>query len=99
MASTIQVRIDDELKAQSDSLFKDLGIDTTAAIRMFLKQAVAYNGIPFEIRRNAADYNPYEAMAEDKLLEKLERSRNHAKEGKYRDAGKAVSELRDKYGL
>lgn len=34
MASTIQVRVDDELKAKSDKLFKDLGTDTTTAIRM-----------------------------------------------------------------
>ena len=53
MSSTIQVRVDDELKAKSDSLFKDLGTDTTTAIRIFLTQAVAYNGFPFEIRRNS----------------------------------------------
>ena len=29
MASTIQVRVDDDLKAKSDELFKDLGTDTT----------------------------------------------------------------------
>lgn len=30
MASMIQIRVDDELKAKSDSLFRDLGTDTTA---------------------------------------------------------------------
>lgn len=41
MSSTIQIRVDDELKNKSDELFKDLGTDTTTAIRMFLTQAVA----------------------------------------------------------
>ena len=36
MASTIQLRVDDDLKTKSDALFKDLGTDTTTAIRMFL---------------------------------------------------------------
>ena len=54
MASTIQIRVDDDLKSKSDQLFKDLGTDTTSAIRMFLTQAVAYNGFPFEIKRNAS---------------------------------------------
>ena len=36
MASTIQIRVDDDLKSKSDQLFKDLGTDTTSAIRMFL---------------------------------------------------------------
>mgnify|MGYP005891164139 FL=1 len=35
MAGTIQVRVDDELKNKSDTLFKYLGTDTTTAIRMF----------------------------------------------------------------
>lgn len=43
MSSTIQIRVDDELKMKSDQLFKDLGTDTTTAIRMFLTQAVANN--------------------------------------------------------
>ena len=50
MASTIQIRVDDDLKTKSDALFKDLGTDTTTAIRMFLTQALAVNGFPFEIR-------------------------------------------------
>ena len=53
MASTIQIRVDDDLKNKSDQLFKDLGTDTTSAIRMFLTQAVAYNGFPFEIKLSA----------------------------------------------
>ena len=57
MASTIQIRVDDDLKNKSDQLFKDLGTDTTSAIRMFLTQAVAYNGFPFEIKRTV--HNPY----------------------------------------
>ena len=48
--STIQVRVDDDLKSKADALFKELGTDTTSAIRMFLTQAVAYDGIPFEIK-------------------------------------------------
>ena len=34
MSSTIQVRVDDDLKIKSDNLFKELGTDTTTAIRM-----------------------------------------------------------------
>ena len=44
MASTIQVRVDDELKTKSEELFRDLGTDTTTAIRMFLTQALAVKG-------------------------------------------------------
>ena len=55
MAVTIQVRVDDELKAKSDELFKELGTDTTTAIRIFLTQAISQNGFPFEIKRHTCD--------------------------------------------
>ena len=34
--ATLQVRIDDTLKAQADTLFSSLGLDTSTAIRIFL---------------------------------------------------------------
>ncbi|MBQ9989977.1 MAG: type II toxin-antitoxin system RelB/DinJ family antitoxin [Lachnospiraceae bacterium] len=99
MASTIQVRVDDELKKKSDLLFKDLGTDTTTAIRIFLTQAVANNGFPFEIKRNTDTHSPYAAMTEEEILMKLEKSRKHFEEGKYREADEVVSDMRSKYGL
>lgn len=99
MATTIQVRVDEELKSKSDQLFKDLGTDTTTAIRIFLTQAVANNGFPFEIKRNDNAKNIYSYMTEDELLAKLEQSRKHASEGKCKEAGTMVAEMRTKYGL
>ena len=97
MASTIQVRVDDDLKVKSDELFRDLGTDTTTAIRMFLTQALAVNGFPFEIKR--ASTNPYEALTEYELLEKLGKSREHAAQGMVRDANDVSRDMRAKYGL
>ncbi|GFI37422.1 type II toxin-antitoxin system RelB/DinJ family antitoxin [Lachnospiraceae bacterium 50-23] len=97
MASTIQVRVDDELKSKSDRLFKDLGTDTTSAIRMFLTQAVANNGFPFEIKR--VESNPYAVMSEKMMLEKLEKSRVSASEGNYRSADAVIADMREKYGI
>lgn len=95
MASTIQVRVEDELKNKSDALFKDLGTDTTTAIRMFLTQAVAANGFPFEIKRQA-EANPYAPMTEKEMLAKLKKSRA---QGMFRDADDVISDMRSKYGL
>lgn len=97
MSSTIQVRVDDELKKKSDLLFKQLGTDTTSAIRIFLTQAVANDGFPFEIKKVKA--NPYEGLSEKEMLKKLEISKKHAKEGLVEDADDVISEMRDKYGL
>ena len=98
MSSTIQVRVDDELKQDSDRLFKNLGTDTTTAIRMFLKKAVASNGFPFDVTLGDA-YNPMKPLTEEEFLDKLQKSRTHAAEGKYRDADDVISDMRSKYGL
>ena len=88
IASTIQVRVEDELKSKSDALFKDLGTDTTTAIRMILTQAVATNGFPLEIKRQTGS-NPYTPMAEKEVLAKLKKSRE---EGMFRNADDVISE-------
>ena len=95
MASTIQVGVDDELKNKSDALFKDLGTDTTTAITMFLTQAVAANGFPFEIKRQV-ESNPYAPMTENEMLAKLKKSRE---QGVFREADCVISDMRSKYGL
>lgn len=98
MTSTIQVRVDDELRKKSDELFKALGTDTTSAIRIFLTQAVANNGFPFEIKR-ANPYNPYVSMSEEELLTKLAKARMQAEQGSVTDADVVISNMRAKYGL
>ena len=39
------------------------------------------------------------AMSEEELLQKLEVSRKHADEGKFRDADDVISDMREKYGI
>ena len=46
-----------------------------------------------------SDYVEYESMTEEELLNKLEDSRKHAREGKYKEAFSMVAEMRTKYGL
>lgn len=99
MPSTIQIRVDDDLKKKSDRLFKDLGTDTTSAIRIFLTQAVANNGFPFEIKRNSVEMNPYTAMSEEEIMERLSIAREHSAQGKQREADAVISDMRLKYGL
>lgn len=45
----IQVRVDEELKETADALFNHLGFDTPTAIRIFLRQAILRDGLPFDV--------------------------------------------------
>ena len=50
------IRMNSELKAQSEELFRALGMNLTTAIQIFLKKSVAVGGLPFEVRFE--NYNP-----------------------------------------
>ena len=45
------------------------------------------------------DYPFFSGMTEEELLEKLERARESASEGKYRSADSVISDIRRTYGL
>ena len=48
--ATLQIRIDDTLKKQADTLFSSLGLDTSTAIRIFLNASIENAGIPFSVQ-------------------------------------------------
>lgn len=54
-ATNYTLRIDKKLKSDATDLFDDLGIGLSAAITMFLKQAVREQKIPFEVYREPTD--------------------------------------------
>ena len=93
----LQGKLHNDLTSKSDKLFHDLGTDTTTAIRIFLTQAVANNGFPFEIKRVVTD--PYVAMTEEQMIDKLAKSRQHAEKGECRDADVVIDDMRKKYDL
>lgn len=45
--ATFQVRMDADLKAQVEELYKRLGTSFAEAVRMFARQSVQENGMPF----------------------------------------------------
>lgn len=49
--TNITMRVDEDLKRESENLFADFGLTMNAAFIMFLKQSVREQRIPFEIRR------------------------------------------------
>jgi addiction module RelB/DinJ family antitoxin len=46
----VRARIDSHLKARASRVLAACGLEPSDAIRLFLQQVVAHNGIPFEIR-------------------------------------------------
>ena len=58
--SSVQVRLDESLKKEAETVFENLGVDAPTAIRMFFKKVVATRSIPFTLEEN-----PYVFTAEE----------------------------------
>ena len=50
MANTsMNIRMDAEVKSQAQQLFSELGMDMTTAVNIFLRQAIRTHSIPFVV--------------------------------------------------
>ena len=50
--AVINIRTDKEIKEQANRIFEDMGLNTSAAINLFLKQTVLKRRLPFDIESN-----------------------------------------------
>lgn len=85
--TSITIRVDENVKRQSEELFEELGLNMSSAVNMFLKQAIRQQAIPFAVAKNVPNmvtlqaiddavnyrnmYGPYESVEE--LVEALDK--------------------------
>lgn len=68
-AINMSFRVDKDLKRQADTLFKKLGINTSAALNMFLSQSVREQSIPFVPTMNVPNERLLSAIQEVEDIE------------------------------
>lgn len=61
---TCSLRIDRDLKCQSEAIFNELGLSMSTAITAFLRQSVRAGGIPFDMRLSEPNCETVLALAE-----------------------------------
>jgi DNA-damage-inducible protein J len=70
----ITARVEPKLKARAARVLATVGVSTTDAITMFLRQVVLRNGIPFEVRvPNAETTRAIEELENSAARSKLKR--------------------------
>ena len=62
--ANLNVRTPKETKIQAEKIFDQLGISTTTAFNIFLKQVIRTNGIPFELVLDKPNAVTAKAIAE-----------------------------------
>lgn len=68
-AINMSFRVDKELKQQADELFKNLGMNTSVALNMFLTQSVREQSIPFTPTMNIPNKRLISALEEAEAIE------------------------------
>lgn len=75
--SSLQVRIDSNLRKEAEMLFSNAGLDMSSAIRLFLRQSVIRRRLPFEVITESPD--PFWSEANQRVLAKSIRSLERGK--------------------
>ncbi|MCL2216754.1 MAG: type II toxin-antitoxin system RelB/DinJ family antitoxin [Defluviitaleaceae bacterium] len=76
MATTnLNIRIDENLKRQSEEIFNELGLNMSTALTVFLRQTVRSRGIPFDMRLSMPNDETLDAMREGNEIIKSGKAR------------------------
>ena len=70
--STLQVRVDSDLRKAADKFFMSAGLDISSAVRLFLKQVVIRQRLPFDVV--AVNPDPFFSAANQRVLAESIRS-------------------------
>jgi DNA-damage-inducible protein J len=67
----VTTRIDQHTKDAADAIFSRIGLNTSTAIRMFLKASIKANGLPIETREYLISHELEEALEDTRLQRNL----------------------------
>ena len=48
--AVINIRVNDEVKKEAETIFKSLGLNMSVTINLFLKKCINENGMPFDLK-------------------------------------------------
>ena len=86
--SSMHIRVDPKVKKDVEKILSTLGLTTTEAINIYLKQIILTSGIPFEIKTHPFSDEMSEAIAEAEEIEK-----NPENYKKYHSVAELMEEL------
>lgn len=92
MDATLQIRIDGELKAQVESLYRSLGTSFAEAVRIFAQQSLLEGGMPFRPMLKSWD-----ELTREEINEKLSRSEADIASGRVCTQEELDSRMRERF--
>ncbi len=62
MTKTITVRVDNDTKEKANKIFREVGIDMSTAVNIFLRQVIRNNGLPFMVTADVPNKETVKAI-------------------------------------
>ncbi len=92
MTDYIQVRVDKAEKNKASQIFERLGLDISSAVRMFIKQTIQRNTLPFSFD-STDDYDYISAM-DNILAMQAEAEKNNCQDITLDEINKEIDDYR-----
>jgi DNA-damage-inducible protein J len=93
MDATLQVRMDKELKAEVEDLYRSLGTTFAEAVRIFAQQSLRVGGMPF-----TPSLKTWDEYTQEEIDAKLEESLKAARNGEVISSEDLYKEIRELFG-
>ena len=61
-ATTMNIRVDSDIKNNAKKIFAELGMDLTTAVNIFLRQSIREHGMPFQLKLRVPNDETLEAI-------------------------------------
>ena len=97
--SSLTIRVNSEVKREAQKIFSDLGLDTTTAFNIFLRQVIVCRGLPFEVRLPAHKPVDVTTLSEEAFHEVLERGYADMEDGRVQNVKNAFADLKREFYL
>lgn len=75
---TINIRIDKKTKKDADKTLKEMGLDLSSGIKLFLKQVIYSGSIPFQVRTVNGFTSEYEARMIKETEEAVKKGKSYS---------------------
>jgi len=98
-SANLYVRIEPEVKEQSEGILAALGIPASNAINMFYKQIILHRGSPFEVKIPSERLLDMSVLSEKQFNEELEKGYADMKAGRTKPASKVFADICKDYHL
>lgn len=98
-SSTLNVRIQPEIKKEAERIFASLGLSSSSAINIFYRQVIEHNGLPFEVKNSSSKPLEAEKMTKEELFSELEKGYEDIVSGRSSSVEDAFADISKRLGL